>query len=423
MRFKLKNLFLKIFFLYAISIVMIIVVMGRYGATFSTLFIILFVGGAFMLIVGVIIKRLVTNSLASLNSMKEKLSGSMSVLREEKQKLSAILSGIYDGVLAIDHHQNILLYNDPILKVLNLGMMDQTIIGKKLFEVIRFPEVCAFLETSLSGHKIYQKQIKLIHETEKYYEIIVSPLVSFRGDIIGAVSIFHDITELKKVEQMRVDFVANVSHELKTPLTAIRGYTDTLLQGGLNDKHNNESFVNIIKDNVFRLSGLVEDLLTLSHLEASETVDKREIEVVSFVDEGLAFFKPLAQKKEIRIETDIQVERMRGDYKKLEHAFSNLLDNAIKYTPRGGEIRIRVSRVERNVNISVSDTGVGISPEHLPRIFERFYRVDPGRSRELGGTGLGLSIVKHVALSHDGYVDVESKPGQGSTFNMVFPHA
>lgn len=356
----------------------------------------------------------------ALNSMKDQLSQTISNISQEKLKLSTILSSIYDGVLAVDVRKNLILYNQRFLDIFHI--QEKGLEGRRLLEVVRVPELFTLIDTSLADHKIYQKQIKIVSQSEeKHYEVTVSPFFLKGEEIFGVVSIFHDITGLKLVEQMRVDFVANVSHEFKTPLTSIRGYTDTLLQGGLNDRENSSNFVSIIKNNVDRLTALVDDLLTLSELESSERLHARRFDFRAFVDHIVSKMKPVAKNKNISLVTNIEVSELTADETKLEQALLNLLDNAVKYTPAGGTVLLSAEKTEKEIKMTIKDTGIGISSEHLPRIFERFYRVDRGRDHELGGTGLGLAIVKHVALLHEGTVDVESSPDKGSSFTLRLP--
>ena len=355
---------------------------------------------------------------SSVHAMKDQWTHHLETLTQEKQKLSAILSSIYDGVLAIDHQKKILTYNEPILKIFNLGGFN--LIGKKISDVPLTPTLIKDIEACLEFKKTYQKQIKITPNTERYFECTISPLLSISSKIIGAVAIFHDISELKKLEHMRVDFVANASHELKTPLSVIRGYADTLLEEeGL--KEQTIAFVKTIQEHTHRLTKLVEDLLALSQLETEQTLEKAALDLEALIPNLIHHLSPLAKQKNVSIQTNFKEKYVWANASKLEQALTNLLENSIKYNPSGTNIWILSEKEKEAIRLSIKDTGVGISPEHLPRIFERFYRVDQGRSRECGGTGLGLSIVKHVALLHGGYVDVESTPGQGSTFSLILP--
>ena len=381
----------------------------------------MFIGCIFILVFVYQNKKLneLRREISLLHSTKEQLTNVVTHLTQEKQTLSAVLASIYDGVVAMNQEQKVLFYNQRVLSILNVSEKDLT--ERKLFEVVRLPEINALLETALNEKTIQQKQVAIVGETEKYYEVIVSPLFSKDYRMMGVVSIFHDITDLKSIEHMRVDFVANVSHEFKTPLTSIRGYTDTLLQGGLDDSKNRKKFVEIVRHHAERLSYLVDDLLTLSQLESKQVLEKKEIYVASFVEGLLERMAVAAEKKHITLKKDIQLQTIVADEQKLEQALINLLDNAIKYTSEGGTILVEAYFKENKAHICVTDTGVGIGAQHLPRIFERFYRVDLGRDRELGGTGLGLSIVKHSILLHGGNVEVESTPGKGSRFSLILP--
>ncbi|OGQ18101.1 MAG: hypothetical protein A3B70_00325 [Deltaproteobacteria bacterium RIFCSPHIGHO2_02_FULL_40_11] len=394
--------------------------MHSFSNLFYTLFIVLTLSGALILILGILTTKRITSPLASsLSSAQDQLSHTIDHLTQEKQKLSAILTNLYDGVLAIHKDKSILLCNESLQKILDLT--DRHIIGKKLFEILCPPLIISAIEDCLKSGTIHQKQIKIVQEREKYFECIISPLFATDKSILGAVAIFHDITELKHVEQMRVDFVANVSHELKTPLTSIRGYTDTLLDGALEDPAHNKNFLNIIRENTLRLTRLVEDLLTLSQLESQPSLTKKEVHLKTCIDEVLTHLTPYAEKKNITLTTDIHIHSWMCDSQKIEQALSNLVHNAIQYNPSQSTIAIKTASHPQGLKLSVSDNGAGISSEHLPRIFERFYRVDRSRSRELGGTGLGLSIVKHVALLHGGSVEVESTLDRGSTFSLILP--
>jgi two-component system phosphate regulon sensor histidine kinase PhoR len=240
----------------------------------------------------------------------------------------------------------------------------------------------------------------------------------------GAIAVFHDISRLKELERVRQDFVANVSHELRTPLTTIKGYTETLLDGALREEVAPQ-FLQVIQKHADRLAKIVEDLLTLSQIESKEfQVRNEKINLFEFVGDVFDFIKEAADKKKISISSHVDPSSLtvRADRGHLEQILINLLDNAIKYTHEGGKIRVSViKRDQGEIEFSIKDDGIGIPKDDLPRIFERFYRVDKGRSQELGGTGLGLSIVKHIVQAHGGRVWVESQPDKGSTFYFTLP--
>jgi len=236
----------------------------------------------------------------------------------------------------------------------------------------------------------------------------------------------HDIVELKRLEQIRKDFVANVSHELRTPLATIKSFAETLTSGAIEDKENRVEFVNVIENSADRMTALVDDLLQLSALESGKMPPNFEpLSLMRIAGEVTASLKPLAGKKEIvlRLEPFHDVPEVRADKNQLKQVFTNLLDNAVKFSGEKGTVRIWAEAKNRGVSVSIQDTGVGIPADDLPRIFERFYRVDKARSREAGGTGLGLAIVKHIIEIHGGSISVESRPGAGSTFRFTLPAA
>jgi two-component system phosphate regulon sensor histidine kinase PhoR len=236
--------------------------------------------------------------------------------------------------------------------------------------------------------------------------------------------VFHDITEIKRLERVRKDFVANVSHELRTPLTSIKGYIEALLDGAKDDPKRCLEFLQVLQKHTDRLNNIISDLLTLSQIESGQYIWKRDhVKMTDVVERAMAVLKPLAQKKRHQISVEIPegLPAVMGDGEKLAQVMINLLDNAIKYTPDGGRISIEAGLSSDKIQISVNDTGIGIPKKDLTRVFERFYRVDRARSRELGGTGLGLSIVKHIVEAHGGKVSVESEPGKGSRFTLSLP--
>jgi len=253
------------------------------------------------------------------------------------------------------------------------------------------------------------------------FEILAGPLAGLSTR--GALAILHDVTELERLERVRKDFVANVSHELRTPLTAIRGYAETLLDGALEDHEHNRRFVEIIQAQATRLTNIASDLLTLSELESNAAAAQpHPVSIRASLESALRTVEPAARVRGVRLQvgnaTDLMVM---GHELRLEQVLVNLLDNAVKFNRPGGEVRVETSRQDAKACIVISDTGIGIPSEDLPRIFERFYRVDKARSREMGGTGLGLSIVRHVIGQMDGTVSVESQLGSGAKFTITFP--
>ncbi len=349
-------------------------------------------------------------------------------ISKEKDYLQTILKGMMEGVLVVDGRGRILMVNDALRKLLSLA---SDVSDKMPLEIIRNAELEGAIRKAIQDGESVALELDLDKSGEKTIEVnVVSILTSNRrmGEgsegTRGAIAVFHDITRLKQLEKIRQDFVANVSHELRTPLTTIKGYAETLLDGALKEDQAFQ-FVQVIKRHTDRLTKIVEDLLMLSRIETKEF--QLKVEVVSvrdFIDDVIDFVKDLAEKKRIslarnEIPSSLAIQ---ADRSYLEQILINLLDNAIKYTPEGG--RVTVSTIEKDskdIQFSVEDNGIGIPKEDLSRIFERFYRVDKGRSKELGGTGLGLSIVKHLVQAHGGKVWVESQPGKGSIFYFTLP--
>jgi two-component system phosphate regulon sensor histidine kinase PhoR len=349
-------------------------------------------------------------------------------ISKEKDYLQTILKGMVEGVLVVDGRGRILTVNDALRHLLSLS---SDVSDKMPLEIIRNAELEGAIRKAIHDGENIALELDLDKSGEKTIEVnVVSILPSNKRmdedseGIRGAIAVFHDITRLKQLEKIRQDFVANVSHELRTPLTTIKGYAETLLEGALKEDRAFQ-FVQVIKRHTDRLTKIVEDLLMLSKIETKEFNLKMDvISVRDFIDDIIDFVKNPAEKKKISLSRNeipsslaVQADR---DY--LEQILINLLDNAIKYTPEGG--RVTVSAIERDskdIQFSVEDNGIGIPKEDLSRIFERFYRVDKGRSKELGGTGLGLSIVKHLVQAHGGRVWVESQIGKGSTFYLTLP--
>jgi two-component system phosphate regulon sensor histidine kinase PhoR len=257
---------------------------------------------------------------------------------------------------------------------------------------------------------------------QKIFQINASPIFK-KEEVSGCLLVIHDITEIRKLETMRRDFVANVSHELKTPLTSIKGFVETLLEGALEDKENNRHFLKIIQEHGERLNKLVDDLLSLSHLESKEILlEKGIFNLRQQVEKVIMGFKEQLKKRNVDIKNEIPANiSINADKDKIEGVFTNLIDNAIKFNKENGSIKISSQQEGDKIKIIVEDSGVGIPDKDIPRIFERFYRVDKARSAELGGTGLGLSIVKHIVELHGGTVGVESVEGLGSKFWFTLP--
>ncbi|MEA3386715.1 MAG: ATP-binding protein, partial [Thermodesulfobacteriota bacterium] len=284
-----------------------------------------------------------------------------------------------------------------------------------------------FVKNALSSQKAVEKDIVLSTDSEQFLNGHGTLLRDAEGNQIGALIVLNDVTRLLKLEKIRREFVANVSHEIKTPITAIKGFVETLRDGALENPEDAERFLEIIGKHVDRLEAIIEDLLSLSRIEQEtgrEEVVLDEGRLKDLIETAIQVCKAGAMAKKIEIELSCAEDMLaKIDPPLLEQAIVNLIDNAIKYSNDGGAVRVEALQRENEIIISVHDQGCGIEKKHLPRIFERFYRVDKARSRQMGGTGLGLAIVKHIAQTHGGRVAVESIPGKGSTFSIHLPKA
>lgn len=345
-------------------------------------------------------------------------------IRAQRDELSTLVAGITDAILAVDSDGNPLFYNSQFAVLVGPERLNQG--RSKLLEMIRDPDVIHAFRFGIEEGKIFQlKAIAVLqNDRKKYYSLSVSPLRKPDRSVYGAVGIFHDVTELKLAEQMRIDFVANVSHELRTPLTAIKGYTDTLISDINTGRAVEVSFLDVISRNVDRLMLLIRDLLDLSTMDSSiDHLIKEKISTEGLTTRMIAQMQGTLDAKNQRVDVSIQASFVQADLKRIEQVFVNLLDNASKYTPAGGKISVVWEEdAQHDVLLRIEDTGPGISSEHHDRLFERFYRVDKGRSRDTGGTGLGLAIVKHIMQRHGGAVWVQSEMGRGSRFTCQFPN-
>jgi two-component system, OmpR family, phosphate regulon sensor histidine kinase PhoR len=352
----------------------------------------------------------------SLNTMAQVLSARMQALSDGKQQLELILEAMGQGVMVLDRDGRITLTNSSLLEVLGT---DRDLVGKTPLEVFRRPELENAVTAVLTSKPA--QTLEIIAGNNRILQANVAPVTNAAGDVNSVVVVFHDLTDIRRAERMRRDFVANVSHEFKTPLTSIRGYTETLLSGAKDDPRIATDFLSIIERNAQHLEALVSDLLVLARLEAEVPATKEHFDLTSVVKEQIASRKNALADRGIQISVDCPDIGIQTDRARLATALSNLIDNAIHYNKPGGQIRISADTQNGRLNLSVSDTGNGIPSEELPRIFERFYRVDKSRTRESGGTGLGLSIVKHAIESQGGTISVTSRIGSGSTFTIHLP--
>ena len=356
-----------------------------------------------------------------MNEMTGKIQEQLERISSEKNRLDAILKGMGEGVMVTDQHGAVTLVNPAFCAMFGVGIQ---VLGKQLLEISRHPDLYAACREVLHERQERHQEISLADGQATLVHWV--PLVEADA-LRGAVAVFHDISALKRVERIRRDFVANVSHELRTPVTVIKGYAETLLSGALaDDPKRSERFLGIIQNHADRLSNLVRDLLALSELESGEVgLQTRSIHVEAAVKHALLLVAQRSEEKGITLEYAGATGALcvSADDRKLEQVLINLLENAVKYSGHGGKVTVEAEEEGDMVTISVRDSGIGIPVKDLPRLFERFYRVDEARSRDQGGTGLGLSIVKHIVQAHGGRVSVESAPGVGSVFCFTLPKA
>lgn len=360
----------------------------------------------------------------SLNTTANALQRTIRELRDEKNRVAAILEGMRAGVLATDAEGRVTLMNPLLARILQADL--QTSLGRKAIEIVNNADLKRIFDRALQERKEMTATVEMMLTTTRSFDVVAVPLREAGPASGGVVAVLHDITRLKELENIRRDFVANVSHELRTPLTSIRGFAETLLEGALDDRKNNRRFVEIIKAHAIRLSDLTMDLLTLATLESeSFQLNYEPVDLVDIISEVIEGIRPIAARKRQQIRVDVPdgLPLLQADRGRLRQVLINLLDNAVKFTPDEGIISLAAwQNQEQGVFfVHVRDSGIGIPSSDLPRIFERFYRVDKARSREQGGTGLGLAIVKHIVEAHHGAVSVKSTLGQGSDFCFTLP--
>ncbi|HEY0463499.1 MAG TPA: ATP-binding protein, partial [Polyangiaceae bacterium] len=351
----------------------------------------------------------------ALDQLAKNLSRTLGELRDERDRLGGILAGMQEGVLLLDRAGHIYVLNPSLREMLLVGPDS---VGKTVLEVVRHAELKELLD---QGRRSLEPVTREIDFGSLQPRRLLVRAAQLPGDQGGLLAVFVDVTEVRRLESLRREFVANVSHELRTPVTAVRSAAETLQNAAADDPVAARAFIGIIERNAERLHDLVEDLLDLSRIESRGlklTIEALDVDRV--YDQVLSLFSERAAKRGTVLENEAQDElpRVLADRRALEHVLTNLVDNAVKYCPNS-TIRLRAVAHEQSVELVVEDNGPGIEARHLPRLFERFYRVDAGRSRDIGGTGLGLSIVKHMVEAMGGSVRVESKPGVGTKFGVV----
>jgi two-component system phosphate regulon sensor histidine kinase PhoR len=341
-------------------------------------------------------------------------------LTGERNQSAAILRSMAEGVAVIDSGQRLTFCNEAFSEALGLGSSSWE--GRPIVEVIRQSDLLEAIRTALAGSESVKSELVVGALRTRSFAVTAAPVRS-DDTITGAVLVLYDISELRRLERARRDFVANISHEFRTPLTAIQGFAETLLGGAADDVQNRDRFLEIIRSNALRLGRLTTDLLRLSQIEAGQLpMEFRAIQLWEIIDPCIETARLSAAPKEITLEVDYNRElAVRGDLNALHEILQNLLDNAVRYTLPGGKISVTATTKNGGIVVAVSDTGIGIPKADQERIFERFYRVDAARSRESGGTGLGLSVAKHLVEAQGGHIEVQSEIGRGSTFSVVLP--
>ncbi len=359
----------------------------------------------------------------ALNQMARELENRMDEVINQRNEYEAVLTSMVEGVIAIDMEERILSCNRATSDMLALSPKE--VKGRSILEAVRNRELYQFITEALADGNPKEGDIVIHRLGQQIMHIQCVPMSNASGDRIGTLAVLHDVTQIRRLENIRRDFVANVSHEIKTPLTAIKGFVETLQSGSASTGDEQKKFLGIIKKHADRLEAIVEDLLSLARLEEKEDngeLTRRLQSVEEIIETAVQVVKNKAEEKHITLQISCDSSLQANvDATLMEQAIVNLLDNAIKYSPEKSSVSIEAQSNDQEIVIKVIDRGPGIPKKHQLRLFERFYRVDRARSRMLGGTGLGLAIVKHISQAHGGKVSVESAPGKGSTFSIAIP--
>jgi two-component system phosphate regulon sensor histidine kinase PhoR len=359
----------------------------------------------------------------ALNEMARQLYDKITTVTSQRNELEAVLSSMIEGVVAVNHQGHIMSINRAAADLLSVDPAQ--VQGRNIDEVVREADIQQFVRKTLDGTEPVEAEVSLQTEDERFFQLHGASLPDAKNGKAGAVIVLHDITRMRRLENVRRDFVANVSHELKTPVTSIQGFVEALSEGGIDNAVQTKRYLGIIARHSDRLNSIIEDLLSLSRLEEDQGQRRIQFEntpLKPLLNAAIDLLSSRAQRHEVQVELickdDIEAK---ANPALIEQAVFNLVDNAIKYSKTEGKVTVSAKRRGSEIVISVQDRGCGIASEHLPRLFERFYVVDKGRSRKLGGTGLGLAIVKHITQVHGGSVTVESSPGKGCTFTIHLP--
>ena len=350
------------------------------------------------------------------NRMADRLEGTISSLSAERTKLAAVVSGMVDGVIATDRDGRAILVNraaTDLLRAHQHARGDQVLLG---------PRLRALLAEAATYGRITAEELPPSEVGDRLVEVHCAPIAGEGGSSIGAVAVLRDVTELRRLERLRRELTANVSHELRTPLTSIKGFAETLLGGAMRDEETCRHFLEIIDKESNRLVKLVDDLLDLSRLESKRiSLELGQVDVGRLIQETVVRLKPLAGARSLEMAPSPSEVVAIADRDRLSQVLTNLLDNAIKFTPDGGTIAVAWRTSDGEVEVSVADSGPGISDVDLPHVFERFYKADRARAATPGGSGLGLAITKHIVEAHGGRIRVTSTPGSGTIFTFTLP--
>jgi two-component system phosphate regulon sensor histidine kinase PhoR len=362
----------------------------------------------------------------ALNTMAEQSQQRLERIARDRNRLVTIFTGMVEGVIAVDASENVILMNVVAGELLNVD--PDTSIGQPIRAVTRTSQIPDLLAQALAEGKPTTAEVRIVGvRQDRVMEAYASPLRDLGKTTTGAVVVLHDVSDLRRLESVRRDFVANVSHELKTPITAVQGIIETMQTDAEMELATRQSFLERVRAQVSRLGTLVSDLLTLSRIESGTIAgpSERPSDLRNAVRETASEFQTVAKEKDLRLSIHLPDDpvSVNAEHEMLGQIVRNLLDNAVKYTPSGGEVSVRLAVTAGQAKLEVTDTGIGIERMHHERVFERFYRVDKARSRELGGTGLGLAIVKHLVRSLSGSITLNSEPGTGTTFSVELPLA
>ncbi|MBD8004599.1 two-component system histidine kinase PnpS [Bacillus norwichensis] len=357
----------------------------------------------------------------AINVLAASLKSQMETIQENEQQLSGVLRNMMSGVLLVDKNGKILLANRAIGSMLDSDHEDFT--GKQQVEVVKNAGLSRLIDRCLNEQTEIRDEIQFYYPNERILDVHLAPYVGENGELKGIVAVLHDITDIRRLEKMRSEFISNVSHELKTPITSVKGFTETLLDGAMEDKEALHHFLSIIHKESERLHRLINDILHLSTIEQHMIpLELETVNVAEVVDRVADMVRKDVETKGLELLLPEERECwIKGEKDRIQQIILNLVSNAVSYTPAGGKIAVSLKDKGEEVAISVKDTGIGIAQKDLPRLFERFYRVDKGRARNSGGTGLGLAIVKHLVESHQGKIDVKSEEGRGTEFIVTLP--